>query len=134
MSSREQLVISSPLSECLKNVQFAAMSLAHYTDMALGSGRSHMNRYEIIQLLHKKIFCLRLISDLEMALRSFKKHVFWPFEGLTGCVKCVKTAQNDRVTKADILCLLNYAVGFLWKASDTSKCVTSDRGRHSTAW
>ena len=48
LSSREQLVISSPLCECWKNVQFAARPLATYPDMALGSGWSHMNRYEII--------------------------------------------------------------------------------------
>jgi hypothetical protein len=48
MSSREQLVISSPLCECWKNVQFAARPLAPYPDMALGPGRSHMNRFDII--------------------------------------------------------------------------------------
>ena len=82
---------------------FAAGPLALYPDMALGSGRSHMNRYEIIQLLHKKIFCLRLISDLEMALRRSRKHVFWPFGGLRGCVACVEWAENDRDTEAKLL-------------------------------
>ena len=61
---------------------FAAGPLAPHPDMALGSGRSHMNRCEIIQLLHKKNFCLGLISDLEMALRSLKKHVFGLLEDL----------------------------------------------------
>ena len=43
-----------------------------------------------------------------MALRSSKKHVFGPFGGLIASVTSVETVQNDRVTKANILCLLNY--------------------------
>ena len=94
-------------------MQFAAKPLAPYPDMALGSGRSHMKRCEIIQLLHQKNFCLGLISDLEMALRSSEKHVFWPFGGLIACGKCGTMAQNDRGTYAYLLCLPIQAVMFL---------------------
>jgi hypothetical protein len=82
-------------------VHFAAGLLAPYPDMAMVPGWFHMKRYEIICLLYQKDFFLGLILDLEMALRSFKK---LPFEGLIVCVKCVKMAQNDWDTEADILC------------------------------
>ena len=107
MSSRRQLVNWSPLSECWKNVNFAEGPLAPYPDMALVSGRFHMKRCEMICLLYQNNSFLGLILELEMALRSYKKlkkHVFLPFEGLTACVKCVKMAQNDRDTEAEILC------------------------------
>ena len=85
-------------------MQFAAKHLAPYPDMALGSGRSHMNRYEIIYLLHQKNFCLGLISDLGISLRSFEKHYFCDLKDLLVCLTCLIMTQNDRVTKADILC------------------------------